>query len=243
MLLNDILKINSNYYIPSDSTIIAAYQLQLDAQKTRNGIFIRKSGHENFLVYGESQKITIYELNSSAREYKLIEEYCDINELRRCINEHFGGGEGGLTPDTLLNILEGSESISVDLNEDGDKVQVKIDEDLMDFILPKEVPVASIDHEVGESNTIIVVKPGIFDDDNGYHVYLEVEGSGSHYGADFTVFPYNTATCITPFHMLIDNDVKECFASLNENGQLSIDLPMVMTPESQTTNIHHKRII
>jgi len=72
-------------------TDIAAYRLEMDAQKVRNGIMIRvySSGlYEHFLVYGESQKITIYEINSAKQSYVLIEEYCDINELRRCLEEH-----------------------------------------------------------------------------------------------------------------------------------------------------------
>lgn len=77
---------------------ISAYQLKLDAQTIRNGIAIRvrKSSvnYDYFLVYGESQKITVYQLDLTNRKYALIPEYCDINELR-CILDDLMEEEGG----------------------------------------------------------------------------------------------------------------------------------------------------
>lgn len=153
-----------------------------------------------------------------------------------------------LTAEKLAAVLKGSQTIVIDEPEVADgKLYAKIDEEIVDFILPQEVSPSKITHEVGDSNTIITTEAGVFDADNGYHVYLEIEGSGTHYGADFTVFPYNQSTCLTVFNMVIENggvsSVKECYGSLNEQGQLVIDLPIVMTPESQNTVIHFKRII
>lgn len=39
------------------------------------------------------------------------------------------GGGGELTPEALSEVLEGSDSVVVDLNEEGDKLQVRLDQD------------------------------------------------------------------------------------------------------------------
>ena len=74
---------------------------------------------------------------------------------------------GGLTPEKLLNVLEGSDYVSVDLNEDESKVVVELDETKLDTTVTEdsdnlitsgavyeavnaiEVPVTSVNGETG----------------------------------------------------------------------------------------------
>lgn len=139
--------------------------------------------------------------------------------------------------------LIGSEYIVVDDDETGLNKQVRLDLDAVEFLVPKKVPLSEIEHEPSTDNTIITVKPGLLNSNYGYHINFEVESTGSHFGASFDVLPYNSAQCLVVFYMLENNDVKECFAHLGNDGSLVIDIPVVMTPESQNTVIHYKRVI
>ena len=150
-----------------------------------------------------------------------------------------------LTAQDLIKVLKAAQGrhIVVDLDEDHEKVVVALDHDVEEFLFPKEIATAKITHEVGQSNTVIVVAPGEIDAGNSYHLYLEIEGEGAHYGADVTIFAYNGATCLSPFSILVDGQVETGFASIDSTGQINLDVPMVMTPESQATHIYIKRVV
>lgn len=51
----------------------------------------------------------------------------------------FGGG-GAIDPLPLLDVLEGSETIVVDLNETDNKVEFHLDQDVVDALLPEGTP-------------------------------------------------------------------------------------------------------
>lgn len=50
----------------------------------------------------------------------------DDSEIVKIVKEQ----SGELTPDKLENVLEGSDTVVVDLNEEGDKLQVRLDNDV-----------------------------------------------------------------------------------------------------------------
>lgn len=244
--------VDKNLFIPAyTEDAIGPVTLELEKGKAPyNGFLIHVTNTESnvvclFVGHHRFQDLMLVSIDVTHRNFTKIHEDCDINELRRVLADKMdeSGATSDLTPAKLESILKGSESIVVDRSEDGEHTVVSIDEDVLDFILPKEVPLAKIVHEPSTANTIITVEPGVLSDEHGYFVTLEVEGEGSHFGASFTVFPYNDSQCLTAFHMLVDNDVKECFAHLGSDGSLVIDIPTVMTPESQDTIIHFKRII
>lgn len=174
--------------------------------------------------------------------YKKRSNYDDVEEVGK---PFIPTPEYELTAEKLGAVLKGSQTVVIDEPEVHDgKLYAKIDEEVLEFILPQEINPTYISHEVGTTNTVITTDVGVLDADYGYHVYLEIESSGVHYGADFTVYPYNQDTCLSVFSMLLGGEEPSlCFGSLNEQGQLVIDLPVVMTPESQDTIIHVKRVI
>lgn len=96
----------------------------------KQGILINTDTTQFFIQYNRYQTLALYKLDLTNYKYEEIKEYCDINELRRVLNDAaYDGGEGeGLTPQTLHNVLEGSDDIIADLNETATKVQVRLDE-------------------------------------------------------------------------------------------------------------------
>lgn len=152
-----------------------------------------------------------------------------------------------LTVAKLLAVLKGSSHISVDEGQvgtaDEDKVVVKVDQDVVDFLFPKEIALADIEHSVTTGNTVITTSAEILDHQHSYDVTLEIEGDGSHYGAKFTVFANNGSTCLSVFYLDVEGEIKECFASMDNQGSLHINLPFEMAPESQDTIITFKRAI
>lgn len=118
---------DSEFGFTEDDSNPGSYQIELERGKIRNGVLI----NDYFLVYGDSQKITIYELDLTNKKYKLIEEFCDINELRRVLDINLiNGGAVVISPESLVEVMEGSSGVIVDLNEDGDKVRVDLDQDV-----------------------------------------------------------------------------------------------------------------
>lgn len=53
------------------------------------------------------------------------------------------GGGGELTPEALADVLEGSATVVVDLNQEGDKLQVSLDQDVIDEIDSKQDEITS----------------------------------------------------------------------------------------------------
>lgn len=154
-----------------------------------------------------------------------------------------------LTAAKLAAVLVGSAHVVINEGEHGTQQEGKLvadlDQDVLDFLFPKDIPTSKITHDPGTTNTIITVEPGTIDTTHAYHVYLEIEGTGTHYGADFTVFAYNGSTCITTFNILPPNAEEPLvgFASFDDQGALNIDIPVVMTPKSESTLIYVKRVI
>lgn len=53
------------------------------------------------------------------------------------------GSGGEITPETLAEVLEGSDTVVVDLNQEGDKLQVSLDQDVLDEIDSKQDAITS----------------------------------------------------------------------------------------------------
>lgn len=144
-----------------------------------------------------------------------------------------------LTIAELQKFIKGSDYINFDVAEDGKKLVISLDQDCVDFLFPIEVADADITTTIAESSTTIEVDG--LDETNGYTIYLEIEGSGTHAGASFTVFPYNSATCLTPFKLVLDSEV-DCYGSLDENGKLNISVDAALG-ENDIVKVHYKRVI
>lgn len=71
---------------------VYAVNLQFDEQKLRSGILIITATKQAFIAYHRYQDVELYEINKSAITYSRVNEYCDINELRRIVAEFDGSG-------------------------------------------------------------------------------------------------------------------------------------------------------
>lgn len=209
----------------------------------KNGIIVNNDDICVLFVFYDEQKISIYDLDKTNGTYKEVKEYCTIFELRTAM---FGAGSsgGGITPSELLENIEGSDEVIVDLNQGDSKVQVRLDQDVKDVLFYKQCALADIEHDIGESNTIISLNGELFDPDSCYDIVLEIEGTGSHYGTRLVAMPYNNSQCFTSasLYMATDEDVK-VITTMDNDGQINITLlGYLMTPESQTTTVHYKKM-
>lgn len=143
----------------------------------------------------------------------------------------------------VLDVLRGSDHITVDVAEDGQHIVLDLDRDVLDFIFPFEIPTSAITHEVGETNTVVVINSDKIDAQHHYQVIFEVEGEGLHYGCDFVVFPENSAQCLISKLVTIGGEELTLYASMEDNGVINITVPAVMHPESEDTKVFVKRVI
>lgn len=77
--------LDSVHYPPESDTIDNA-SLQLTSNLIVNGFYIKNETTCVFIAYAW-QNVTFYEIDYEHKTYKQIFEYCDINELRRCLYE------------------------------------------------------------------------------------------------------------------------------------------------------------
>lgn len=75
--------------MPSVNTVTAVY-FKLDETNFKNGILIYNSSYCVLVAYHRFQDLLIYQLNVAAKQYAKINEYLDINELRRVLNDRVG---------------------------------------------------------------------------------------------------------------------------------------------------------
>lgn len=69
-----------------------------------------------------------YQLDVSQESYVEIHENLTVEEFRAVLDDILETKEGGeVTPEKLLSIMEGDTGVSVDMNEDNDKVAVRLD--------------------------------------------------------------------------------------------------------------------
>ena len=110
-------------------------------------------------------------------------------------------------------------------------------EQAIKYLVSSELALADFEHEVGTTNTVIVIKPNVLDPQAIYDIALEIEGTGVHYGVVFTTFPYNGSQCITTSLLTVNGSTEECYATMDSNGQVNLTIPYVMSPESEDTHI------
>lgn len=75
--------------MPSVNTVTAVY-FKLDETNFKNGILIYNNSYCVLVAYHRFQDLLIYQLNVAAKQYTKINEYLDINELRRVLNDRVG---------------------------------------------------------------------------------------------------------------------------------------------------------
>lgn len=118
-------------HIGASNIVIEAIQLEIENGRYKNGFLIyKKNAFCMFLAYYKYQDLGIYEIDLAHSTYNVVREELTIEELRRILAALSSSG-AELTPETLAEVLEGSETVVVDLNQEGDKLQVRLDQDLL----------------------------------------------------------------------------------------------------------------
>ena len=106
---------------------VTTVKIKLTSDITVKGILIYNDAYCVLIGYGGTQCLTLTQINPTTKKFKAIHEHLTIEELRRAIDD-IGAGQGGittLTPEMILSVTEGSETIVADINETDDKVQIK----------------------------------------------------------------------------------------------------------------------
>lgn len=109
------------------------------------------------------------------------------------------------------------------------------------YLVSSELALADFEHEVGTTNTVIVIKPGVLEPEAIYDIALEIEGTGVHYGVSFITFPDNGSQCITTSLLTVNGSTEECYATMLSTGQVNLTIPYVMSPQSETTHIYIRK--
>lgn len=72
--------------MPSKNTVTAVY-FKLDEMNYKNGILIYNNSYCVLVAYHRFQDLLIYDLDVAKKQYRKVNEYLDINEFRRVLND------------------------------------------------------------------------------------------------------------------------------------------------------------
>lgn len=135
----------------------------------------------------------------------------------------------------------GSKHIIVDLDESGEHIEIRLDKDIVDSIIPREV--AQDDMTITPTSAASTISFLIADDIHyeGKHINLmfEVENSGVHYGGNVIVHPADESQCFSGGRLLVNGSFKDFSATIDENGQISIVVYGVEFGSTDIVKVHY----
>ena len=130
--VNGILaQLNANTPITTQATFgnipqgaVNAVVFTLENKKQRTGILVNEGDIHLLICFTTKyQDLDLIELDFTNYTHKHIHQYCDINELRRVINDILYDGVVEITGQSVLGVLDTTNGdLDGELNEDGDLV-------------------------------------------------------------------------------------------------------------------------
>lgn len=130
--VNGILaQLNANTPITTQATFgnipegaVNAVVFTLENKKQRTGILVNEGDIHLLICFTTKyQDLDLIELDFTNYTHKHIHQYCDINELRRVINDILYDGVVEITGQSVLGVLDTTDGdLDGELNEDGDLV-------------------------------------------------------------------------------------------------------------------------
>lgn len=130
--VNGILaQLNANTPITTQATfgnipqgVVNAVVFTLENKKQRTGILVNEGDIHLLICFTTKyQDLDLIELDFTNYTHKHIHQYCDINELRRVINDILYDGVVEITGQSVLGVLDTTDGdLDGELNEDGDLV-------------------------------------------------------------------------------------------------------------------------
>lgn len=130
--VNGILtQLNANTPITTQATFgnipqgaVNAVVFTLENKKQRTGILVNEGDIHLLICFTTKyQDLDLIELDFTNYTHKHIHQYCDINELRRVINDILYDGVVEITGQSVLGALDTTDGdLDGELNEDGDLV-------------------------------------------------------------------------------------------------------------------------
>lgn len=186
------------------------------------------------ICYHRFQDLAMFNIDLEHRTFERVNEFLDINELRRVLIDKSGSA---IDVDSLHAVLSGSNLINADINEAGTKVDVHFD--LTDAParghLEENNGVASWEDPeltlvpITLTNTSGSVYKSTSTIAGHSHVRLELEGEASHAGCGFDVFPYNSSECHVALRFLWGGSYVDASAYIDDEDYLCVDLGASIT--------------
>lgn len=138
-ITKELSLVNAEKLITTNDQGIYGCVCEFDLGYEKTGILIFTNSLCVLLAYNRFEEVAVYTINVESKTYEKSNEKCSIEELRRIVDVALGGGSGGtITPETLSELITGGSWIVADLSQDGTKVVIDVDQDLLDEIGSKQ---------------------------------------------------------------------------------------------------------
>lgn len=134
----------------------------------------------------------------------------------------------------------GSKYIVVDYAEDGTHLEIRLDQDVVDALVPREVneEEMTITPDAAASTITFSMPDDVNYEHKHIHLMFEVEGSGVHYGGDVVVHPEDSSPCFSAGRLLVNGEFYDFSATIND-GDVSIVIYELELGASDSVSIHY----
>ena len=215
--------------MPSGNTVTAVY-FKLDETNFKNGILIYNNSYCVLVAYHRFQDLLIYQLNVAAKQYEKINEYLDINELRRVLNDRVGkdidAGEidsGSATTGQVLAAdgaggaewVDSLDTITPETVQAGDAVQL-FGFDASGNLVKDDMPEGiTVDQSVIEDSTNAVAGGAVYDELQNHYTKTEVDGlleNKANVDGNYPTMTVGVADQLSPYDDESGDDQDEPFS-------------------------------
>lgn len=166
------------------------------------------------LAYHKYQDISIYSIDLSNNTFRRVNEYCDINELRRAIDDAIK--QEVINIDTHNNVsfgknveVDGDLTVNGSFNGKQKLSSLTLSEDTSGYISEETFT-------------------------NHVRVLIEIDTESTHAGTDIILHPYGVSECFVAFTLLLGVEYVNSYAFLDKDGKVHIAIPEGVTPTAIT---------
>lgn len=203
--------------------------MEIEPGKVVNGFLCYKDNDNCglFTFSGTQEEMNSIELHPYDSTYVYHYEGLDIEELRRELNDLIlAGSPQEIDAESLYGLIQAGDGFIADLSEDETKVEMHLDQDVLDAISLKKIDTEDLSITTSDGNTIITIASGVISSSNHIHLMFEIEGTGIHFGSDCILHPYSTGgdVCFVSGIIDVNGSLKDYTAVLDSDGTVNINI-------------------